>query len=850
MADDPNAGKSAVNGESGDENSEKPAALAKNDVFETKLDSIYLTEARVYIAGVLMPVTRVTVTTTFNQMPTAEIALPAYAELLYLGEYDRVPVHIFVRETMVEAQEFILIFEGFITSTTYVNSALQRSVVANAVSCFDILNDIRANFLTQLEDWWESCIDGAEDIAIRAPNLYPQFPEFLFRYKLISPAGTAGASSVSGEDDGYIRFPSDFLESVYAFVQLCHPPKGVNGWEENPKLGHMQASALTIFYGEYARAINFLARFERLPYFDKKACDGKYAWDATSVKFSEERATVFPMLYGMQTQLAIGSLSNQIMLYDSDKRIQTLMHLLNFLVEEMEYEYLVITNPAYHAPEEEEAAEEVQNEQGETSEGGKKPEQKPESSEEKEEPKPGIDEPADKRGRLVCSCLKPLLMDALPPGCNVMYRSLVDNVTVHLEHKGTPTRARVHDAHSPLALLVSPNASTLAKRAGLIDYYPSKKHKNFDPDDAVAKYLNFLNTELLESERYCGPWIKELTAPRWIHYLYTHPQDPEEQQPTQMQANGQEVEPLKVFKERFLRRQLLLSKYANHRARVTGMFDPYVTPGFPGVIYDNEVAGFAFAGHVITVAHTITPTDVSTQVIMDFCRPLCEAAKIEIPNALSFMHDLTHKSDPLTEIYQAILGTPFVFNEEEDGSKSDAEREEKIAKFRRAFNLKMPGACALSWKNLDEKATGSESAQDPNNNPREAYRAKRRNICTFDNYLKFMKLTPAFQPGPEGPNTPVLLKGKYLEDRRPLDIYQKEILFKAVVPEKEQNIPEGEKPEAPKSPSTQAEEKGKAQEEKKEKEIRLIKEMDVCSLLFSIAKREFSKIVYKADSMT
>lgn len=763
----------------GEDTTETPTSTINDSLFETRLESIYLAEARVYIAGVLMPATRVTITTTFNRLPEAEIALPAYSDLLYLGEYDRVPVHVFIRETMVECPEFILMFEGYISSTTYVNSALQRSVIVNAVSFLEILNDVHAKMLSQLNDYFEACVNGAQDVTMRAisPNIV--FPYYLLQYGLVN--------SDKDENGKLIRFPSDFLESVYAFLQLSHPPKGTGEWEEDPKLGPLQASALTNYYGQHARDLNLMARFERLPYFDKEGSDGKFAWNVGDVVFDgEQRATIFPMLYGMQTGYAMSSLAEGITNYNNGGGPRTLMDVLSFLIDEMEYEYLVITNPAFHAPENEEEQED--------------------KKEEKEE-QPGITEPADKRGRLVSSCLKPLLMDALPPGCNIMYRSMVDNVTAQLTHRGTPTRIRVYNAHSPLALLGAKSNDPL-KQFGLIDYYPSKQYSEFEPGEA-PKYLRFLTSELLEVEKFCGPTIREVGTPRWLHYMYSEKALGENGDPL-MLANGKQVEPLKVFKERFLRRQLLLSKYATRRIQVSETFDPYITPGFPGVVFDNQGAGFAFAGHVVTVAHTITPTDVSTQVIMDYGRPLSEAVEIEIPNALSFMHGITHKSEPLGEVYQSILGTEGVH---------------------------LAGTLAIPFSTLNDNSLGKESPKDPNNNPREAYMAKRRNVCTFDRYLKFMKLTAGLGNGPEGPNTPILLYGDFLEKRRPLDVYQTELIFDPAIPEKEEMMPDSAEASA-------NEPDEKKEEEKKGKLVRVKKEMDPRDLLYLIAKREFSRMIY------
>lgn len=807
---------------SSEEESGAKGAIGEN-LFETRLDSIYLTEARVYIAGVLMPVVRVTITTTFNQMPQAEIALPAYSELLYLGEYDRVPVQIFVRETMVECPEFILMFEGFITSATYVNSALQRTISIHCVSFFDVLNDVHVKAMSQLNEFFEPALDGAEDVTLftAAPNI--TYPYYFLQYKLVQP-GTADL-----KEGDTIKYPSDFLESIYAYVQLAHPPAGSNGWEEGPKLGILQQSALSIYYGELFRMLNFLARYERLPWFDKEGSNGKFAWDTDTATFDPGRATIFPMLYGLQTAYAMNSLARGLTEH-GEKGAQTLMEMLMFLIGEMEYEYIVITNPAYHAPDNDD--EDDAQKTGQTAES---------SAEEKDVPKPGIDEPAEKRGRLVGSCLKPLLMDGLPPGCNIMYRSMVNNVSVQLQHKGSPTRVRIFNAFSPLALLGVSGTQDPLKQFGLIDYYPSRQYQGFNPGGIEPK-LSYWKSELLEIEQYCGPWVREVGTPRWLHYMYSNVA--EEGEEPLMEANGQEVEPPLVFKERFMRRQLLLAKYAARQVQVSGMFDPYITPGFPGVVFDNQGAGFAFAGHVMTVAHTITPSDVSTQVIMDYGRPLSEAVEIEIPNALSFMHDITHKPEPLTEIYQTILGTPFM----SDKSDKNQEDEDELARLREAFNLRMPGACAMTFSDLNDKALGTESSSDPNNNPREAYNAKRRNICTFDRYRKFMRIPdPGLGVGPEGPNTPLYLYGDFLEKRRPLDVYQSEVVFDPLMPEKEQNIPDKKEEEetASQTSSQKAEEKAKEEERKKAKLVKVKKQMDVRDLLMQIAKREFSKFVYK-----
>ena len=69
-----------------------------------KVSNIFLSDVRVYIAGVLVPATSVSITTAFNNFPQCQITLPPYAELYGLGRKDKIPVFVFIRYTFVEGQ--------------------------------------------------------------------------------------------------------------------------------------------------------------------------------------------------------------------------------------------------------------------------------------------------------------------------------------------------------------------------------------------------------------------------------------------------------------------------------------------------------------------------------------------------------------------------------------------------------------------------------------------------------------------------------------------------------------------------------------------------------------------------
>ena len=652
--------------------------------------NINLLQCRVYIAGILLPTISVNIRCVFNEPPTAEIALPAYPELFSLGEADRVPVHVFVQETMVESPHFILLFEGFIESKVYMNSPLERSVTINAISYFDILNDCKVRFMTQLDDMFLMSGAGNQEQAAYVVTSDITFPHCLFRYGL-KPL-----------DNGLpIKYPSQYLENIYAFMQMAGQVDPKTGEEYHPPLGQLHASKLSQYFRNQAEALKLLDRFEYLPYFDKAGKEGT-AWKIAGLPETDDMATAFPMVYGMQTFHAMELLVRGAVNASEE---QTLRELLTFLVDEMEYEYLYVSNPAYHAaiPADEEAGtEEV---------------------------------PA----KLVSSCMKPLLTDSLPPQCNVLHRTLVTSIQTSQKYKGSPTRIQIHNLFGPLAMLVNGNTSSKLAQTGLLDFYPSETYTDFEIPPGHEK-IRALSNELLKIEEYTGPWVRQVGTPRWFHYI------PFMNGGTQ-DNTGSTLETEKIFKERFCRRQLLNLKYAPRQLTATCQFAPYVTPGFPGVVFDNNDTHFAFAGHVLAVEHSISGTEVRTSISMNFARLLKEAATIPINHPLTAVDNITQSQSRMTEIYQTILGTP---------GASDVK-----------------GADAVSYATLLSELTSPDtSTASPHSNPREAYKYMRRNIVTFEDYCAYMGFTATYGNGPEGPQTPLQLNGDFLEKRRPLKIFK------------------------------------------------------------------------------
>lgn len=649
-------------------------------------NNIFLTDVRLFVAGIRMPVSSLEINSTYGQLPEANFTMPSDPRLLPLGRMDRIPVHIFVRETMAESPNFILMFEGYIVSRHYVNSAIQRSMQFNAISSLDILNDTKFKFLRSIDDIFMASAAGMADKENQTVVNGLTFPQCLFQPDL----------GMNPDMSSYmVGCPTEYLENVYRFVQKGGPNNGSSPYN---------TSVMAKYYADFAENIRLLRRYEPLPYFDE--VEGRSVKDIQST--TANTSTAFPILYGQSTQQAIARLMNQT---ERAPEVMSPMDMLTYVLDQLEYEYLCVTNPAYH-----------------TEEGDEKHDQ----------------------SRLVSSCLKPFLQDTMPPQCNVMFRSQVTRIQSSENFTRVPTRVQVFDPYGPLAKLASGITESNLATYGTLQYYPSEKYRDFKTDAKESVYLNNLASELLAVEEHTGPWIHEVSTPPWFSYT-----------PASTSQSGEDNEEDAALlecraKERFCRRQLLNAKYLGCTMSVESMFDPYITPGFPGVVFDGEDTGFAFAGHVLSVTHVFDESSVSTYVTMNFVRHLDEACDVTIPNPLDSVHNVTHSKDKLTEIYQSVLGSPKAFTDIKDEKGNLKER-------RYAVN----GANAVEFSELKASfGESEESATSPQNNPQYAYRYKRRNVCTFEDYLRFMGFAPKKTgEGPEGSDT-ILAIGCNLDEKQ------------------------------------------------------------------------------------
>lgn len=697
-------------------------------------NNIFLADTRVYIAGILMPAISVSVTSTVGQAPTATITLPASALLFKIGRADRVPVHVFQRETYVESPHFVLLFEGFIASKSYLNLASQRNININAIGLLDILNDAQVRFLREFSELYSTAIPGNAQKQLYYTECGRPFPAFLFVQGLSQQA-----------DADLIKFPSEYLDNLYRYLQGAGSKQSTAG----PNNG----SILSDYFVHQAEMLRLILRYVPLPYFDEES----EVWPK-----QDDQACVFPLISGMQKSSAIELLVKAV---TENVQQQSIQELLDFLANEMEYEFAQFASPAFRPA--------VVDADGKET------------------------EPA----RLVATCLKPLLNDAVPPLCNVIFRSQMHQISIHETYKGSPTRIQIYDVSNPSTILAGTSVDAQVAKYSLVTCYPSGKEA-----DDLPPYIQKVAAEILKSETYTGPWVSEVQTPRWFHYLG-------------LNYSGEEQA---LFKRVFCHRQLLSKKYFARRLSASMTFNPYVTPGFPGVVFDAEDTGMAFAGYVLSVEHTITPTDMTTRMEMNYTRLLDEAAEIAIVHPLPAIQNITHDPDKMTHIYNALVGIPQ--------SKEAPD---------------ISGATAVSFLDLYMRYHAkTPEILTPQRNPKEAYAKQRRNICTFEDYLSFMGLNVSSTGnGPEGPETPLELDGEFLSDRARMPLYK----VKQVLSEKEKKAAEYARKAAGDSdteqePPTVTE----TQETLPERREDVLEQtlVDVREILRTVARHEFAKRTY------
>lgn len=342
-----------------------------------------------------------------------------------------------------------------------------------------------------------------------------------------------------------------------------------------------------------------------------------------------------------------------------------------------------------------------------------------------------VETPADSKAaedaegiKLVALGLKPILYEAVPPTCNIIFRSSVIAINTHESVNGVPTRVRSNDVVGPISQLIGGSDSTLGM-FGMLDYYPtSRKGEDKRAVDKTAKKTNIFNEELLETEKFTGPILWDTHAPHWMSYMKLR--DPLNKKSASYESD---LEDAKHLKEVILKHMYYLKMYQDRRMSVSCTLNPFITPGFPAVVFDNQDSGFIFLGFVTAVSHSYSKGNVGTQVELGFVRLLQDSIDPETRLHNSFeliSRNVTHNAEKMTDVYQKLLG-----------------------------------ADAIDFADIASLEYAAEQED-----PQAAYIFNQRKLCSFDQYKYFMGLEVVdTRPDHYGGTAPSVLTGDYVTNR-------------------------------------------------------------------------------------
>jgi len=565
----------------------------------SQLSNLYVIDFEVYIAGVKMPNTSVTLTSAFNSIPTCTVAMPPDARLFSIGRQDRVPLQVFVSDTLngpsweialekeTDIPNYLLLFDGEISDFAYTSTGLNKEVAVTAEAIPSFLRQLQIKLLLTDEDYTTASQPQSNiGSAIVAGHNTVTFPSSLFMFGL-APLSRANKT---------LEYPTDFLDNIIAFITntATPPPQATN--------------AVLEFYKKYCDNIKLGSRYTRVPYFDDSTHN--VSWNNGTLKPG------FPLLMGLQAQ-SLFQLGQSLV--NSGPTQDSIYNLINYVMASLEYELAVISAPAYVS------------------------------------------------GKMVQLCLKPLLYEALPPACNILFRSHVNSLSLNENVTEPPTRILYRDMDTPAAKEVISSGSNVAAAILNTYFWPyniANTNNNTPPgiSSLTASLLlpapgpPIITKEM--SEEFCGPKVFETTAPPWMGYLSgSDPNDP----------NNEGIKPVC---EHLMEHVYRMKKYERREMDVVTSFNPYVTPGFPGVVYDTRIeedstvldaaissANLKFIGQVMVVSHTLTKNSVSTRVQLGFTRLLVEEKQSPMSSTLKEISDeVTHQVAPMTEVYNALLG--------------------------------------------------------------------------------------------------------------------------------------------------------------------------------------------------
>lgn len=544
----------------------------------------------VYLNGIEVPCTQAAVSYGVGVIPEATLSFPPHKLLHRLGAEDRVEAVVFYLDDLADPEhpEFRLLFEGELIGWSYTSSSHGRQMTFNAVADISIFTQLHFFFLNNVDAVAANVANagsGAEGVS-QAGAIYPFS---LFKKGLLFP------SPIKPTDPPVPDVTRPF-EILYNVV------RGMVDAGLDPK---RRAIPSVNFFARWVRKRNFVNRFAALPIFEDELADSTKG--------------VFPILQAAQATSAMQSMQQNLAQTIGDAG--TLWEVLKEIFGHVFFEVAMLpTAPAAR----------VRLSDGTILGPGTAP-----VSSQQAKPTEPV--------RLLNYFVKPQMFFGIAPTCNVMFPSMSANYSYSESYIAQPTRTYVNDQF--ISSVLSQNVFTAA---ALTFGYPeevdavlaAKTGKAQAAADAAAKAagkassvaagsrrvsLSGKNMLVFPEEFFKGPVVHRMAVPAWFTYLKNkEPATSSNATTKPSEASTEESRSLHQLMSSYVSYEHFRARYEKRGGAVNMAWNPYIVPGFPGVIFDQKASSFHTIGYVNNVQQTMSRDGMDTAVNYSMSRTIPE----------------------------------------------------------------------------------------------------------------------------------------------------------------------------------------------------------------------------------
>jgi len=658
----------------------------------------------VYLAGVEVPATSVSVTQQVWGIPSATIVLPPDRLLQRIGREDRMRSTIFYLDTWrseVDGDDpkWRLMFDGEVQSFSYLNSTAGRSVSLNCIDLAAALQSMKMFFLMNISNITQQVTNLTPEQASYGHHFRPTFPASLF---------FRGMSQTDGDE---MKRPFDFVDNMFrsTFGDVDVDPFVMAAYQEqiaDGKPADLKSVVGLNFFSRWSRKVNFHRRWIPMPVFENA--------------FIYTGRGPFPVLRAVQSKQAIEAINSTAgRLGDNG----SLWDLLRTIFQQMYYEVGAIASPSV-VKVNRKSAEIVgpvdDSVRYQRERGARTTPLPPTNVAFHGPPQEQIDESSFET-RMTGFVTKPQLLFAVPPACNVIWKSMVQRHQYSEDYANQPTRLVISEGNLFNTIAGGDVDQNLMEYINIVQAvgYPQGAQDGLDRrlgrnGNLPNAFLNAHNHLVWPEEFFKGPVYLNRPIPSWFQYLNWAQQeyapdgvksqyanvgsdvykwvgktgnvakDQEKakkallKQITEDTKNGgatvgdgkrwakrvlearalgfpkdKASELMKVLTEAgqtdasvstmrtyrlYARYEYFREKYSKRNGAVQMIFNPYIVPGYPMVVWDDDETQYSTFGYTFSVTHSLSANGAQTSVNYTFGRTFQE-----------FFHDLLNQFVDTTE---------------------------------------------------------------------------------------------------------------------------------------------------------------------------------------------------------